>query len=86
MSVRVEALREAASALEQERESIMEMIQAIQTGQEMRNICPGEAAPRHCHALDPLRSTDLVHDKNRHGQLDFNRLSAKNSNSNRVFY
>lgn len=46
MSVRVEALREAASALEQERESIMEMIQAIQTGQEMRNICPGEAAPR----------------------------------------
>lgn len=51
MSVRVEALREAASALEQERESIMEMIQAIQTGQEMRNICPGEAAHCHCHRL-----------------------------------
>lgn len=47
--VRVEALREAASALEQERESIMEMIQAIQTGQEMRNICAGEAAHCHCH-------------------------------------
>lgn len=57
MSVRVEALREAASALEQERESIMEMIQAIQTGQEMRNICPGEAAHRHRHrhCLAPLR-------------------------------
>lgn len=50
MSVRVEALREAASALEQERESIMEMIQSIQTGQEMRNICPGEAA--HGHSSD----------------------------------
>lgn len=44
MSVRVEGLREAACALEQERESIMEMIQSIRTGQEMRNICPGEAA------------------------------------------
>lgn len=50
MSVRVEALREGASALEQERESVMELIQAIQTGQEMRNICPGEAA--HCHSAD----------------------------------
>lgn len=76
MSLRVEALREAASALEQERESIMEMIQTIQTGQEMRNICPGEAAHRHWVFVF----------QNRHGQLDLNRLPAKNSNSNRVFY
>lgn len=47
LSVRVEALREAASALEQERECLLEMIQSIQNGQEMRNICPGEAADSH---------------------------------------
>ena len=39
---RVEALRETAAALEQERESIMEMIQSVQNSQEMRNICPGK--------------------------------------------
>lgn len=44
MSVRVEALREAASVMEQERESILEMIQSLQNSQEMRNICAGEAA------------------------------------------
>lgn len=43
MCVRVESLREAASAMEQERECILEMIQSIQNGQEMRNICAGEA-------------------------------------------
>lgn len=42
--IRVEALRDAASAMEQERESILEMIQSVQNSQEMRNICPGEAA------------------------------------------
>lgn len=42
LEMRVEALREAASALEQERECLLEMIQSIQNGQEMRNICPGE--------------------------------------------
>lgn len=42
LEVRVEALREAASAMEQERECILEMIQYIQNGQEMRNICAGE--------------------------------------------
>lgn len=47
VSVRVEALREAASAMEQERECILEMIQSIQNGQEMRNICAGEAADSH---------------------------------------
>lgn len=52
VSDRVEALREAASALEQERECIMEMIQSIQTGQEMRNICAGEAAP--CYYFSQL--------------------------------
>lgn len=42
--VRVETLRETASAMEQERECILEMIQSIQNSQEMRNICPGEEA------------------------------------------
>ncbi|KAF6731448.1 BAG family molecular chaperone regulator 2 [Oryzias melastigma] len=42
LEVRVEALRETASALEQEREGILEMIQSIQNSQEMRNICAGE--------------------------------------------
>lgn len=44
---RVEALRDAASAMEQERECILEMIQSIQNGQEMRNICAGDAADSH---------------------------------------
>ncbi|XP_043992319.1 BAG family molecular chaperone regulator 2 isoform X1 [Gambusia affinis] len=44
LEMRVEALRDAASAMEQERESILEMIQSVQNSQEMRNICPGEAA------------------------------------------
>lgn len=43
VSVRVEALRETASAMEQERESILEMIQSIQNGQELRNISAGES-------------------------------------------
>ncbi|XP_034041192.1 BAG family molecular chaperone regulator 2 [Thalassophryne amazonica] len=42
LEMRVEALREAASAMEQEKESILEMIQSIQNSQEMRNICAGE--------------------------------------------
>ncbi|XP_071336961.1 BAG family molecular chaperone regulator 2 [Trachinotus anak] len=42
LETRVEALREAASAMEQERECILEMIQSIQNSQEMRNICAGE--------------------------------------------
>ncbi|XP_026209868.1 BAG family molecular chaperone regulator 2 [Anabas testudineus] len=42
LEIRVEALREAASAMEQERECILEMIQSIQNSQEIRNICPGE--------------------------------------------
>ncbi|XP_070697255.1 BAG family molecular chaperone regulator 2 [Pempheris klunzingeri] len=42
LEMRVEALREAASAMEQEREWILEMIQSLQNGQEMRNICSGE--------------------------------------------
>lgn len=42
LEIRVEALRDAASAMEQERECILEMIQSIQHGQEMRNICDGE--------------------------------------------
>ncbi|XP_008292233.1 BAG family molecular chaperone regulator 2 [Stegastes partitus] len=42
LEMRVEALREAASAMEQERECILEMIQSVQNSQEMRNICAGE--------------------------------------------
>ncbi|KAM9848237.1 BAG family molecular chaperone regulator 2 [Aulostomus maculatus] len=42
LEARVEALREAASAMEQERESILEMIQSLQNSQDMRNICSGE--------------------------------------------
>ncbi|XP_030011058.1 BAG family molecular chaperone regulator 2 [Sphaeramia orbicularis] len=42
LELRVEALREAASAMEQERECILEMIQSIQGSQEMHNICAGE--------------------------------------------
>lgn len=42
LEMRVESLREAASAMEQERECILEMIQSIQNSQEMRNISSGE--------------------------------------------
>ncbi|XP_069000942.1 BAG family molecular chaperone regulator 2 [Embiotoca jacksoni] len=42
LEIRVEALRETASAMEQERECILEMIQSVQNSQEMRNICAGE--------------------------------------------
>ncbi|KAM7408870.1 hypothetical protein PAMA_002542 [Pampus argenteus] len=42
LEIRVESLREAASAMEQERESILEMIQSVQNSQEMRNISAGE--------------------------------------------
>lgn len=45
----MEALRDAASAMEQERECILEMIQSIQSGQEMRSVCAGEATRRHLH-------------------------------------
>ncbi|XP_060781406.1 BAG family molecular chaperone regulator 2 isoform X2 [Neoarius graeffei] len=38
----VEALREAATAMEHERECLLEMIQSIQNSQEMRTICDGE--------------------------------------------
>ncbi|XP_064412552.1 BAG family molecular chaperone regulator 2 isoform X2 [Latimeria chalumnae] len=39
---RVEALREAASAMEQEKETLLEMIQSVQHSQDMRNISDGE--------------------------------------------
>ncbi|XP_061814146.1 BAG family molecular chaperone regulator 2 [Nerophis lumbriciformis] len=42
LELRVEALREAASAMEQERECILEMIQSLQNSQEMHNISAGE--------------------------------------------
>jgi len=43
--VRVEALRETAAAMEQERESILETVQSLQNSQEMRSISDG-ASPR----------------------------------------
>ncbi|MCJ8730910.1 hypothetical protein PDJAM_G00189740 [Pangasius djambal] len=42
VEMRVEALREAATAMEHERECLLEMIQSIQNSQEMRTICDGE--------------------------------------------
>ncbi|XP_077438601.1 BAG family molecular chaperone regulator 2 [Vanacampus margaritifer] len=42
LEIRVEALRETASAMEQERECILEMIQSLQNSQEMHNISAGE--------------------------------------------
>uniref|UniRef100_A0AAY5EHF8 BAG domain-containing protein n=1 Tax=Electrophorus electricus TaxID=8005 RepID=A0AAY5EHF8_ELEEL len=43
IEMRVEALREAATAMEQEKECLLEMIQSIQNSQEMRTICDGNA-------------------------------------------
>ncbi|CAL8359811.1 unnamed protein product [Boreogadus saida] len=42
LEIRVEALRETATLMEQERESILEMLQSLQNGQEMRSISDGE--------------------------------------------
>ncbi|CAI5769631.1 BAG family molecular chaperone regulator 2 [Podarcis lilfordi] len=39
---RVEALRDTASSMEQEKESLLEMIHGIQNSQDMRNISEGE--------------------------------------------
>ncbi|XP_039384551.1 BAG family molecular chaperone regulator 2 isoform X4 [Mauremys reevesii] len=40
--MRVEALRDAASAMEQEKETLLEMIHNIQNSQDMRHISEGE--------------------------------------------
>ncbi|XP_036105114.1 BAG family molecular chaperone regulator 2 [Molossus molossus] len=42
LELRVEALREAATAIEQEREILLEMIHSIQNSQDMRQISDGE--------------------------------------------
>ncbi|XP_023566925.1 BAG family molecular chaperone regulator 2 [Octodon degus] len=42
LELRVEALREAASAVEQEKEVLLEMIHSIQNSQDMRQISDGE--------------------------------------------
>ncbi|XP_062375412.1 BAG family molecular chaperone regulator 2 [Sardina pilchardus] len=42
LEIRVETLREAATAMEQERECLLEMIQSLQSSQEMRSISDGE--------------------------------------------
>lgn len=44
-------MRDAASAMEQEKECILEMIQCIQSGQEMRSICAGEDTNPLSHGL-----------------------------------
>ncbi|XP_063730808.1 BAG family molecular chaperone regulator 2 isoform X1 [Eleginops maclovinus] len=55
LEMRVEALREAASAMEQERELILETIQSIQNGQELRNVSPGDT--RLCWEREELSLT-----------------------------
>ncbi|AWP14123.1 putative BAG family molecular chaperone regulator 2 [Scophthalmus maximus] len=60
LEMRVEALREAASSMEQERECILEMIQSIQSSQEMRNICAGEREELHLTANRLLGRTLCV--------------------------
>lgn len=42
LEIRVEALREAASAMEQEKEMLVEMINSVQNCQDMRKISDGE--------------------------------------------
>ncbi|XP_021115061.1 BAG family molecular chaperone regulator 2 [Heterocephalus glaber] len=42
LELRVEALREAATAIEQEKEVLLEMIHSIQNSQDMRQISDGE--------------------------------------------
>ncbi|KAJ8377711.1 hypothetical protein AAFF_G00254450 [Aldrovandia affinis] len=42
LEIRVETLRETATAMEQEKESLLEMIQSIRNSQEMRSISDGE--------------------------------------------
>lgn len=46
---RVEAFRDAASAMEQEKEILLEMIHNIQNSQDMRHISEGERLL--CHTL-----------------------------------
>lgn len=46
---RVEAFRDAASAMEQEKETLLEMIHNIQNSQDMRHISEGETLL--CHPL-----------------------------------
>lgn len=43
LELRVEALREAATAVEQEKEILLEMIHSIQNSQDMRQISDGES-------------------------------------------
>ncbi|XP_043090505.1 BAG family molecular chaperone regulator 2 [Puntigrus tetrazona] len=42
IEMRVEALREEATSMEQERECLIEMIRSLQNSQEMRSVCDGE--------------------------------------------
>ncbi|XP_070980504.1 BAG family molecular chaperone regulator 2-like [Oncorhynchus clarkii lewisi] len=42
LEIRVEALREVATSMEQERECLLDLIQSIKNSEEMRSICDGE--------------------------------------------
>ncbi|XP_014069799.1 BAG family molecular chaperone regulator 2 [Salmo salar] len=42
LEIRVEALREAATSMEQERECLLDLIKSIKNSEEMRSICDGE--------------------------------------------
>lgn len=48
---RVEAFRDAASAMEQEKETLLEMIHNIQNSQDMRHISEGEQLLCHPFAM-----------------------------------
>lgn len=52
---RVEALREAATAVEQEKEILLEMIHSIQNSQDMRQISDGESISMEGSSSFPLR-------------------------------
>lgn len=50
--LRVEAFRDAASAMEQEKETLLEMIHNIQNSQDMRHISEGKQLLRHTLPTD----------------------------------
>lgn len=54
----MEALREAATAVEQEKEVLLEMIHSIQNSQDMRQISDGE----------PARGAGRTEDRSRWGE------------------
>ncbi|XP_072912632.1 BAG family molecular chaperone regulator 2 [Hemitrygon akajei] len=50
LELRVEALREAAASMEQEKETLLELIHSVQNSQDMKNISDGEREELHLTA------------------------------------